>query len=77
MINNKKTAMENTKIKYISDEKGEIVEVIIPIELWRDLASEKETAYLLASKTMRNRLLEAKNRQTGISLEEVCEKLGI
>jgi PHD/YefM family antitoxin component YafN of YafNO toxin-antitoxin module len=69
--------MENTKIKYISDEKGEIVEVIVPIDLWRELESERETAYLLSSQTMRNRLLEAKNRQTGMSLEEVCEKLGI
>lgn len=69
--------MENAKIKYISDEKGEIVEVIVPIDLWRELESERETAYLLSSQTMRNRLLEAKNRQTGISLEEVCEKLGI
>lgn len=69
--------MESTKIKYISDEKGEIVEVIVPIDLWRELESERETAYLLSSETMKNRLLEAKNRQTGMSLEEVCEKLGI
>ncbi len=69
--------MESTKIKYISDEKGEIIEVILPIDLWRELESERETAYLLSSQTMRNRLTEAKNRQTGMSLEEVCEKLGI
>lgn len=69
--------MESTKIKYISDEKGEILEVIIPIGLWRELESERETAYLLASETMRNRLQDAKNRQIGMSLEEVCEKLGI
>jgi PHD/YefM family antitoxin component YafN of YafNO toxin-antitoxin module len=31
--------------------------------------SEKETAYLLNSPTMREKFLTAKNRQNGISLE--------
>ena len=45
----------------------------------RDLtdASERETAYLLRSETMRRRLLEAMKRNDGIPFEEVCEKLGI
>jgi hypothetical protein len=41
------------------------------------IESERETAYLLKSQTMKQRLLEAKNRQGGMKLEEVCEKLGI
>jgi len=69
--------MNFTDVKYVSDATGKTVEVIVPIELWRELESERETAYLLASQTMKERLLQAKNRQTGISLEEVCEKLGI
>ncbi len=69
--------MESTDIKYVSDEKGQIVEVVVPIDLWRDIESERETAYLLKSPTMKHRLLDAKNRQDGISLEEACEKLGI
>ncbi|MGH7961754.1 MAG: prevent-host-death protein [Candidatus Binatia bacterium] len=64
-------------IQYISDENGESVAVIVPIELWREIESERETAYLLKSENMRRRLLEAKERQDGIPFEEVCEKLGI
>ncbi len=64
-------------LKYISDDQGERIEVIVPIEVWEKLTSEDETSYLLQSETMRERLLAAKNRQTGISLEEACEKLGI
>ncbi len=39
--------------------------------------SEKETAYLLKSQAMKKRLLEAKQRQTGISFEPAREKLGV
>ena len=64
-------------LKYISNEKGDRIAVIVPIEVWEDLTSGDETSYLLQSETMKERLLAAKNRQTGISLEEACEKLGI
>jgi PHD/YefM family antitoxin component YafN of YafNO toxin-antitoxin module len=69
--------MTVTNVKYVSDETGKTIEVIVPIDLWREIESERETAYLLASPAMKERLLQAKNRQTGISLEEACEKLGI
>lgn len=65
------------EIQYVSDESGNPVGVIVPIELWREIEAEKETAYLLNSENMRRRLLEAKDRQEGISLEEAREKLGI
>jgi PHD/YefM family antitoxin component YafN of YafNO toxin-antitoxin module len=65
------------EIQYVSDESGNATAVIVPIELWREIESEKETAYLLKSETMQRRLLEAKERQTGIPLEEALEKLGI
>jgi len=65
------------QIQYISDENNNVTGVIVPIELWRELQSEKETAYLLKSETMKKRLLEAENRKEGIPLEEVCEKLGV
>jgi hypothetical protein len=51
--------------------------VIVPIELWREIESERETAYLLRSETMKRRLLEAKDRKDGISLEDAHAKLGI
>lgn len=48
-----------TEIQYVSDESGNPIGVIVPIELWREIESEKETAYLLKSENMRRRLLEA------------------
>jgi PHD/YefM family antitoxin component YafN of YafNO toxin-antitoxin module len=69
--------MNQQDIQYISDEEGNPTGVIIPIDLWREIASERETAYLLKSAAMKQRLLEAKNRHTGLSFEVVREKLGI
>jgi PHD/YefM family antitoxin component YafN of YafNO toxin-antitoxin module len=66
-----------TEIQYVSDENGNPVGVIVPIELWREIESEKETAYLLKSESMKRRLLEAKERPDGIPFEEALEKLGI
>jgi len=65
------------EIQYVSDETGNPTAVIVPIELWREIESEKETAYLLTSEEMKRRLLEAKDRQTGIPFEDAREKLGI
>jgi hypothetical protein len=69
--------MSALDIQYVSDENGNTVGVIVPIELWREIESERETAYLLKSETMKQRLLEAKDRQEGIDFDEACEKLGI
>ncbi len=65
------------QIRYISDENDKITGVIVPIELWREIQSEKETAYLLRSATMKKRLIEAKNRKEGIPFDEAREELGI
>jgi antitoxin YefM len=51
--------------------------VIVPIHLWREIVSEQETAHLLKSEAMRQRLLAALARHEGIPFEEVREKLGI
>ncbi len=66
-----------SEVQYISDEVGNAIGVIVPIELWREIASERETAYLLKSKKMKERLLEAKERNEGISWEETRDNLGI
>lgn len=60
------------KVQYISDEKGNVQGVIVPIELWREILSERETAYLLDSEVMKRRLLEATQRQDGIHFEELA-----
>ena len=65
------------QIQYISDEQNNITGVIVPIELWREIEAEKETAYLLKSENMKKRLLDAKDRKEGIPFDEACEKLGI
>ena len=65
------------QIQYISDEQHNITGVIVPIELWREIESEKETAYLLKNEKMKKRLLEAKDREEGIPFDEAREKLGI
>jgi antitoxin YefM len=66
-----------TDIQIISNEAGEPTAVIVPIELWREIAAERETAYLLKSETMKNRLLAAAQRRDGIWLDGVIEKLGL
>jgi PHD/YefM family antitoxin component YafN of YafNO toxin-antitoxin module len=64
-------------IQYISDEEGNPTGVIVPIEIWREIASERETAYLLRSEAMKQRLLEARERREGIPFDEARQKLGI
>ncbi|MFQ5674161.1 MAG: prevent-host-death protein [Nitrospinales bacterium] len=69
--------MSEATLQYISDENGNITGIILPISLWNEIQSEKETAHLLKSKNMAQRLLEAKNRKDGIPFEAAREKLGI
>jgi antitoxin YefM len=66
-----------TDIQYVMDEEGKPTGVIVPIDLWREIVSEQETAHLLKSEPMRQRLLAALERQEGIPFEAVREKLGI
>jgi prevent-host-death family protein len=69
--------VQDTDIQIVSNEAGEPTAVIVPIELWREIASERETAYLLKSEAMKQRLLAATQRRDGLSIEAVVEKLGI
>ncbi|HRJ41748.1 MAG: hypothetical protein KJZ86_21030 [Caldilineaceae bacterium] len=66
-----------TEIQYVSDDTGQTVGVIVPIDVWREIESELETAYLLKSPAMKRRLLAAKERTGGIALEEARAQLGI
>ena len=69
--------MAALEVQFVSDAAGKPISVIVPIELWREIESERETAYLLKSATMKQRLLDSKNRTEGISLEDARAKLGI
>ena len=69
--------MRESQVQYVSDAEGKNVGVIVPIDLWRDIESELETAHLLGSSAMRLRLVEAMNREGGMSLEEATHRLGV
>jgi antitoxin YefM len=69
--------MAQVSLQHISDENGKTTSVVVPIELWHEIESERETAYLLKSKAMKKRLLDAKKRSEGVSLEQAREKLEI
>ena len=69
--------MSGMDIQIVSNDAGEQTAVIVPISLWREISSERETAYLLKSEAMKQRLLAAKQRQGGFSLEAAVKKLGI
>jgi len=65
------------QIQYLSDENNQVTGVIVPTDLWEEIQSAKETAYLLKSDAMRARLLDAKDREKGIPFDEACKKLGV
>jgi len=69
--------MTQLDIEYILDKKGKPKGVIVPMRLWREIQSERETAYLLKSPAMRKRLFKAKQHSGGIPFEVALEKLGI
>jgi len=64
-------------IQIVSNEAGEATAVIVPIALWKEISSERETAYLLKSEPMRQRLRAALERRTGVPLEDAVIKLGL
>ena len=65
-----------SEVQYISDDEGTVTAVIIPVHIWHEIASERETAYLLRSPAMRTRLLDALERTESISLEAARAQLG-
>jgi PHD/YefM family antitoxin component YafN of YafNO toxin-antitoxin module len=64
-------------IQIVSNDAGEPTAVIVPIELWREIASERETAYLLKSEAMKQRLMAAAQRREGLPLDAVLQHLGV
>jgi hypothetical protein len=49
-------------LQYICDSEGQTVSDVVPIVFWQELMAEKETAYLLSSPAMKERLLGARKR---------------
>lgn len=69
--------MSESDIQVVTNEAGQPTAVIVPIALWKEISSERETAYLLKSETMRRRLLVALERDSSIPLEDATAKLGL
>ncbi len=69
--------MPDADIQIVSNEAGEPTAGIVPIGLWREIASERETAYLLKSETMKKRLMAAAQRSDGLPLDAVVGKLAL
>lgn len=67
----------SVQLQYVSDDQGNAVGVIVPIELWREIESERETACLLKSAAVKKRILEAKARTEGTSLDDARAQLRI
>ena len=70
--------MEKQNVRYVSDDNGEITDVIVPIGLWKKIGiGQDETEYLLSSEPMKNRLLESIRRNEEISLEDSRARVGL
>ena len=69
--------MSDADIQIVTNEAGQPTAVIVPIALWKEIASERETAYLLKSGAMRERLLAALNRAGGVPLDDAVSKLDL
>jgi PHD/YefM family antitoxin component YafN of YafNO toxin-antitoxin module len=66
-----------TAFQYITDSKGDISSIVLPIEFWRRINCDDETEYLLQSEENKNRLMEALNRKEFITKEDAYARLGI
>jgi PHD/YefM family antitoxin component YafN of YafNO toxin-antitoxin module len=64
-------------VQYVTDSDGNATAVLVPIGIWREIASEYETEYLLRNPVMRERLLAARARDEGIPLEDALARLGL
>jgi PHD/YefM family antitoxin component YafN of YafNO toxin-antitoxin module len=64
-------------LQYVTDAEGKPTAVLVPIDLWNEIASERETEYLLRNPAMRARLLAARARTGGIPLDDALAKLGL
>ena len=69
--------MSDLPVQYVSDETGAVTAVLVPIAVWREVASELETQHLLGSPAMRERLLRARNEAAGVPLGDVLGRLGV
>lgn len=64
-------------MKYLTENNGKQIAVVLPIKFWNEIFPQDETEYFKSSKIMKKRFLEAMQRTDGIEFEVVREKLGM
>ncbi|MBE2186947.1 MAG: prevent-host-death protein [Rhodothermales bacterium] len=69
--------MELTNVQIVTNEDGEQTAVLVPIDVWREVESWLETAHLLRSDAMRERLLAARASTMRIPMNEVAREFGV
>ncbi len=68
--------MPGNQLQFLSNGDGDVTAVVVPIDRRNEIASELETQHLLKSETMKNRLLQARSREDGTSLQELVTRYG-
>ncbi|HWE38730.1 MAG TPA: hypothetical protein VG406_19435, partial [Isosphaeraceae bacterium] len=61
--------MPGSDLLYLSNERGDVTGVVVPIDIWREISAELETHHLLKSEAMRRRLLGAMARTGGVPFD--------
>lgn len=65
------------KLKQVVDADGKSVAVVVPIELWREITSALETAYLQDDPVLMERVRNPSAPEQGIPLEQVVRRAGL
>ena len=69
------TPTNDLDLQTLVDPTGRVMAVVVPMEAWREIASE--THHLLRSPAMRERLVVALGRSGGASFGEAMSRLGL
>jgi hypothetical protein len=65
------------EIAYVSDAEGNTVGVIVPMELWREIESERGNRLLVEERNDEAAVAGGEGATGGTSLEEACAELGV
>ena len=69
--------MSTRDLQLVSDERGQVTAVIVPIETWKEITSQIETNYLLKSATMKRRLHEAMQDPKAVGFDDALQQAGV
>lgn len=69
--------MPEDEVQFVSDANGKVTAVLVPIDVWSEVASELETRRIETNPVMSARLREAMARSSGVAFEEAIARLKI